>query len=157
MIVIGKTQALCGLIIVSKVFQSALCFRQKKKANSAKWLHRTVEINVNINGTAWVQFVYKPGIFFAFLPHCFLLLLRQADFVKVAHPDFAFREAAEEACRNIGTVVEKYVFFFFSFLFATLMCILKRYCVIIYENSNQQNIFAHGNKVSVFCHRYLRV
>uniref|UniRef100_A0A8C9UAF9 Mitochondrial intermediate peptidase n=1 Tax=Serinus canaria TaxID=9135 RepID=A0A8C9UAF9_SERCA len=31
-----------------------------------------------------------------------------ADFVKVAHPDFAFREAAEEACRNIGTVVEKY-------------------------------------------------
>ncbi|XP_066031979.1 mitochondrial intermediate peptidase isoform X2 [Chamaea fasciata] len=30
-----------------------------------------------------------------------------ADFVKVAHPDFAFREAAEEACRNIGTVVEK--------------------------------------------------
>ncbi|KAM9204223.1 mitochondrial intermediate peptidase isoform 1-T1 [Mergus octosetaceus] len=30
-----------------------------------------------------------------------------ADFVKIAHPDFAFREAAEEACRNIGTVVEK--------------------------------------------------
>ncbi|XP_068000020.1 mitochondrial intermediate peptidase isoform X2 [Melanerpes formicivorus] len=30
-----------------------------------------------------------------------------ADFVKIAHPDFAFREAAEEACRTIGTVVEK--------------------------------------------------
>ncbi|KAM6140017.1 mitochondrial intermediate peptidase isoform 1-T1 [Pterocles gutturalis] len=30
-----------------------------------------------------------------------------ADFVKVAHPDSAFREAAEEACRNVGTVVEK--------------------------------------------------
>lgn len=36
--------------------------------------------------------------------------------MKIAHPDFAFREAAEEACRNIGTVVEKYVFFFFFFL-----------------------------------------
>ncbi|XP_064208659.1 mitochondrial intermediate peptidase-like isoform X1 [Anguilla rostrata] len=30
-----------------------------------------------------------------------------ADFVKVAHPDPAFREAAERTCVNIGTVVEK--------------------------------------------------
>ncbi|XP_062341917.1 mitochondrial intermediate peptidase [Osmerus eperlanus] len=30
-----------------------------------------------------------------------------ADFVKVGHPDPAFREAAEKACLNIGTVVEK--------------------------------------------------
>lgn len=51
------------------------------------------------------------------LPHCFLILLSQADFVKIAHPDFAFREAAEEACRNIGTVVEKYVFFFLFYFF----------------------------------------
>uniref|UniRef100_A0A8C6SUP1 Mitochondrial intermediate peptidase n=1 Tax=Neogobius melanostomus TaxID=47308 RepID=A0A8C6SUP1_9GOBI len=30
-----------------------------------------------------------------------------ADFVKVAHPDPAFREAAERTCVEIGTVVEK--------------------------------------------------
>ncbi|KAG8136873.1 putative Intermediate peptidase-like protein [Naja naja] len=33
--------------------------------------------------------------------------LCRADFVKIAHPDPAFREAAEEACRSIGTMVEK--------------------------------------------------
>ncbi|XP_055100055.1 mitochondrial intermediate peptidase isoform X3 [Symphalangus syndactylus] len=30
-----------------------------------------------------------------------------ADFVKIAHPEPAFREAAEEACRSIGAMVEK--------------------------------------------------
>uniref|UniRef100_H0V3B2 Mitochondrial intermediate peptidase n=1 Tax=Cavia porcellus TaxID=10141 RepID=H0V3B2_CAVPO len=30
-----------------------------------------------------------------------------ADFVKIAHPEREFREAAEEACRSIGTMVEK--------------------------------------------------
>lgn len=29
--------------------------------------------------------------------------------MKIAHPERAFREAAEEACRSIGTMVEKYV------------------------------------------------
>lgn len=29
--------------------------------------------------------------------------------MKIAHPEPAFREAAEEACRSIGTAVEKYV------------------------------------------------
>lgn len=31
----------------------------------------------------------------------------QADFIKVAHPDAAFREAAERTCVEIGTDVEK--------------------------------------------------
>lgn len=35
------------------------------------------------------------------------LLLFQADFVKVAHPDPEFRKAAEKTCVEIGTVVEK--------------------------------------------------
>lgn len=36
-----------------------------------------------------------------------LFFIFQADFVKVAHPDPAFREAAERTCIEIGTVVEK--------------------------------------------------
>lgn len=28
--------------------------------------------------------------------------------MRIAHPEAAFREAAEEACRSIGTAVEKY-------------------------------------------------
>lgn len=39
-----------------------------------------------------------------------MYLFLQADFIKVAHPDAAFREAAEKTCVDIGTVVEKYVF-----------------------------------------------
>lgn len=31
--------------------------------------------------------------------------------MKIAHPDLAFRDAAEEACRSIGTMVEKYALF----------------------------------------------
>lgn len=35
------------------------------------------------------------------------VLHMQADFVKIAHPDPEFREAAEKTCIEIGTVVEK--------------------------------------------------
>ncbi|KAG2457060.1 MIPEP peptidase, partial [Polypterus senegalus] len=41
----------------------------------------------------------------------------QADFVKVAHPDSAYREAAEKTCIKIGTVVEKRVAELFMFDF----------------------------------------
>lgn len=30
--------------------------------------------------------------------------------MKIAHPEAAFREAAEEACRSIGAMVETYVY-----------------------------------------------
>uniref|UniRef100_A0ABI7YLW0 Peptidase M3A/M3B catalytic domain-containing protein n=1 Tax=Felis catus TaxID=9685 RepID=A0ABI7YLW0_FELCA len=40
-----------------------------------------------------------------------------ADFVKIAHPEPAFREAAEEACTSIGTAVEKRVAELFMFDF----------------------------------------
>lgn len=43
--------------------------------------------------------------------------------MKIAHPDFAFREAAEEACRNIGTVVEKYDLFGFVSFFSLVFCL----------------------------------
>lgn len=36
-----------------------------------------------------------------------LTLCKQADFVKVAHPDPEYRRAAEKTCIEIGTVVEK--------------------------------------------------
>uniref|UniRef100_A0A3B5KRC4 Mitochondrial intermediate peptidase n=1 Tax=Xiphophorus couchianus TaxID=32473 RepID=A0A3B5KRC4_9TELE len=35
------------------------------------------------------------------------LVEKNADFIKVAHPDPAYREAAEKTCIDIGTVVEK--------------------------------------------------
>lgn len=31
--------------------------------------------------------------------------------MKIAHPEPTFREVAEEACRSIGTMVEKYILF----------------------------------------------
>ncbi|MBV95955.1 Mitochondrial intermediate peptidase, partial [Eschrichtius robustus] len=40
-----------------------------------------------------------------------------ADFVKIAHPEAAFREAAEEACRSIGAMVETRVAELFMFDF----------------------------------------
>ena len=41
------------------------------------------------------------------------MLFLKADFVKVAHPDPAYRDAAEKTCIQIGTMVEKYVQLFF--------------------------------------------
>lgn len=47
-----------------------------------------------------------PVLFFFF---CFFN--KQADFIKVAHPDPLYRDAAEKTCIQIGTTVEKYVYF----------------------------------------------
>ncbi|ELW47590.1 Mitochondrial intermediate peptidase [Tupaia chinensis] len=51
------------------------------------------------------------------LSDCLCRVADLADFVKIAHPEPAFREAAEEACRSIGTMVEKRVAELFMFDF----------------------------------------
>ncbi|KAH0502636.1 Mitochondrial intermediate peptidase [Microtus ochrogaster] len=51
------------------------------------------------------------------LSDCLCRVADLADFVKIGHPEPAFREAAEEACRSIGTMVEKRVAELFMFDF----------------------------------------
>lgn len=55
-----------------------------------------------------------------------VLCLLQADFIKVAHPDAAFREAAERTCVDIGTVVEKWV----SVILVILVLMSNNICVL---------------------------
>ncbi|XP_059576416.1 mitochondrial intermediate peptidase isoform X2 [Alligator mississippiensis] len=59
----------------------------------------------------WKAYTTPPGpeivMIFDQLSDALCRVADLADFVKIAHPDYTFREAAEEACRNIGTMVEK--------------------------------------------------
>uniref|UniRef100_A0A8C9Z5W6 Mitochondrial intermediate peptidase n=1 Tax=Sander lucioperca TaxID=283035 RepID=A0A8C9Z5W6_SANLU len=65
---------------------------------------RSLWTHVRRNVTTWSP----VGAAFNAKPHRRLNLIeKNADFVKVAHPDPAFREAAEKTCIEIGTVVEK--------------------------------------------------
>uniref|UniRef100_A0AAQ5YW16 Peptidase M3A/M3B catalytic domain-containing protein n=1 Tax=Amphiprion ocellaris TaxID=80972 RepID=A0AAQ5YW16_AMPOC len=66
--------------------------------------HRSLWAQVRRNVTTWSP----VGAAFNAKPHRRLdLFEKNADFIKVAHPDPAFREAAEKTCVDIGTVVEK--------------------------------------------------